>query len=85
MVAVGVDNHRVAVIPAHGSVFDDPRDTPFNEIWNEPYLRETCLCNHSKLLSKSNSPSQSSYSSSSICVPVSLYLMCRVDSNCCTP
>ena len=54
MVAVGVDNHRVAVIPAHGSVFDDPRDTPFNEIWNEPYLREACLCNHSMLLSKTN-------------------------------
>ena len=41
MVAVGVDNHRVAVIPAHGSVFDDPRDTPFNEIWNEPYAVAT--------------------------------------------
>ena len=36
--AVGVHNHRVSVILAHGSVFDDPIDTPFNAIWNELYF-----------------------------------------------
>ena len=32
--AFGVANYRVAVILAHGSVFDDPSDTPFNvQFW----------------------------------------------------
>ena len=38
LMAFGVVNCRVAVLLAHGSVFDDPSDTPFNAIWDDPYF-----------------------------------------------